>query len=273
MNSDDDKPTQVLGDLEGIRDLLDKSLVDKDGIPTLEQSIPELNEKIEINDNFKVSLDADNSTETVEQQLARTHHEEASASLELIPELTEELSITNDAVEEEPDFTFKLVETPDEPSKQVSQIENITDNNQYDLDSVDFNIQDQLQNPQTHQHVRIQNEELKVETIEQQQQDIEQIAEQEFENIQNEVSIETNEDIQTESFDDVEMADLILKNAWIKVEMLLMDNLPPQLSGAFLELLNSRVDENKLQLFEELALLDKDTFSELLEAVKIDQGF
>ncbi len=183
MNSDDN-PTPVLGDLEGIQDLLDNSLLDEDGIHTLEQSIPELNKKVEITDNFKVSLDAYNSTETVEQQLARTN-----------------------------------------------------------------------------QHVSIQNEEFKVETLEQQQQDIEQIAEQEFENNQ------------SESFDKVEMADLILKNAWIKVEMLIMENLPSQLSFAFLELLNSRVDENKLQLFEELALLDKDTFNELLEAAKIDQDF
>ena len=257
MNSDENKPTQVLGDLEGIRNLLDKSLLDEDGIPTLEQSIPELNEKVEITDNFKVSLDSDNSTETVEQQLARTHHEETSAALELIPELTEELPITNDVVEEKPDFTFKLVETSDDP--------------------------------QTHQHVSIQNEvemeseEINVDILDQQQQEIEQIAEQELENSQNEVSLETNElssdietiedaDAETESFDEVEMADLILKNAWVKVEMLLMDNLPPQLSGAFLELLNSRVDENKLQLLEELTLLDKDTFNELLEAVEIDQG-
>ncbi|MCP3674109.1 MAG: hypothetical protein GY829_06515 [Gammaproteobacteria bacterium] len=243
MNSDDNNPTAILGDLEDIRNLLDKTLLDEDGIPILEQSIPELNKKVEITDNFNVSLDAYNSTETVEQQLASTHHEEAAEDLELIPELTEELPITTNLVEEE----------PDEPSKQVSQIENITDNNQYDEGiSADH--------PQTHQHVSIQNEELKVETLEQQQ-DIEQIAEQEFENNQ------------TESFDEVEMADLILKNAWIKVEMLLMENLPPQLSGAFLELLNSRVEENKLQLFEELALLDKDTFNELLEAAKIDQDF
>ncbi len=272
MSRDEDKPKQVLGDLEGIRDLLDKSLLDEDHIPTLEQSIPELSEKFEITDDFKVSLDNENSTETVEQQLVRTHHEETTVPLKLIPELTEELPIVETEVEENPDFAFKLVETSDEPKKQISQIEKMTESNQYDIESVDFNIQDQLRqfdegisagHPQTHQHVSIQNEELNVDILDQQQQEIEQTAEEEFENA----------DAEIESVDDVEMADLILKNAWVKVEMLLMDNLPPQLSGAFLQLLNSRVDENKLQLFEELALLDKDTFNDLLEAVKIEQGF
>lgn len=269
MSRDENKPKQVLGDLEGIRDLLDKSLLDEDSIPTLEQSIPELNEKIEIIDNFKISLDNENSTETVEQQLARTHHEETTAALELIPELTEELPIIKGDVEEEPDFTFMLVEKPDEPIKQFSQIENMTESNQH------ASIQNE---------VELENEELNVEILDQQQQEIEQVSEEEFENSQNKVSLETNDlssaveniedaDAEIESYDDVEMADLILKNAWIKVEMLLMDNLPPQLSGAFLQLLNSRVDENKLQLFEELALLDKSTFNELLEAIKIDQDF
>ena len=269
MNSDDKKPEEVLGDLEGIRDLLDES-----EIPTLEQSIPELNERVAVEDNFKVSLDTENSTETVEQQLARTHHEESSAPLELIPELTEKLSIDSESTnydtdkdtdtddnDENLDFSFKLIKSTEESEKQFSQIENISQNSVYEIESVDFNIQgvttDHLQ---PHQHVIIQNEDI--DTLDQQQLDIEQVAEQEFANTQRE-----------ESFDEVEISDLILNKAWIKVESLLMDNLPPQLSGAFLQLLNSRVEENKLQLFEELSLLDKESINELLDALGIDQGF
>jgi len=289
MNSNDEKPEEVLDILEGIHDTLKSSSENSElekmtpvlDEPISEFEIPELHEQVEIDENFNILLDTGNSTETVEQQLIRTRHEEKPVVPELIevPELTDKLSI-DEITESEPAVTLTVVE-----NIQTDGIE-----------SIDYNIQDQLQqfdqgiapgHPQTHQHVSIQNEMGIVEAddissndeneqleneinLDQQQQEIEQVADQHRAIEQIEEPVTT---IQREAFDELQTSGIILQKSWEKVEMLLMENLPPQLSGAFLQLLNSRIDENRQQLFEELALLDEDTFHELLDALEIDQGF
>jgi hypothetical protein len=90
------------------------------------------------------------------------------------------------------------------------------------------------------------------------------ISEEEL--LQEQLSIERKAEVQSRK-------ELILENSWNKVEMLLMENLPPQLSGAFLELLNAQVYDNKQQIYDEISLLDEDIFIELLEELGLDQGF
>ena len=90
------------------------------------------------------------------------------------------------------------------------------------------------------------------------------ISEEEL--LQEQLSIERKAEVQSRK-------ELILENSWNKVEMLLMENLPPQLAGSYLELLSTNVYENKQQIFDELSLLDEDIFIELMEELGLDQGF
>ena len=189
MGSNDKKPTDVHNELKGIRELLDDTHLNgvfktgealseyKKIPPVLNQIIPELNERIELNEDYTITLDAEHCTETVEQQLVRTHSEQQPAApnliVEKIPELTEALA-----------YNFETIGP-----------------------------------------------------------------------------------------DDSQAVDLIINEGWIKVETLLMENLPPQLSGAFLQLLNSRITESRQQLIDELSLLDEDSFNELLTHLDINQGF
>jgi len=247
MNSEDKKPTEVLNELKGIKDLLDDdSQINEIDIPILDEVIPELNEsiptldeQIEIIPNIKVTLDSDNSTETVEQQLIRTHYEQQPDKPQLV-------------VEPEP-ATSDIVSVSDKIEDTKDTVNNI--------DSVDFNIQDQLQqfeqgvpagHPQNHQKVIVQNE---------------LAMDDDTDILQN--SPDTDE-LSSNTLNELED---VIEKSWEKVEMLLMENLPTQLSGAYLELINSHINDNKQRLIDELSLLDEASFLELLEALNIDEGF
>ncbi len=100
MNSEDNKPKKANG-LEGLKQLFSRkdkaeqsSIDDESNIPVLNETIPELNEKIEVVDNYSVSLDPAHSTETVEQQMVRTHHEEEHKVPELVDSIQNTQSIT-----------------------------------------------------------------------------------------------------------------------------------------------------------------------------------
>ncbi|MCP4412609.1 MAG: hypothetical protein GY808_08605 [Gammaproteobacteria bacterium] len=98
MNSENNKPKKLNG-LEALKQLFSRkdkaeqlSIDDESNIPVLNETIPELDEKIEIVDNYSVSLDPAHSTETVEQQMVRTYHEEEPD----IPVLVDSIPETQD---------------------------------------------------------------------------------------------------------------------------------------------------------------------------------
>jgi hypothetical protein len=235
----EDKPKKVLNELEGLKEYLGKndtsSSVDipelDEMIPTLnetilvlDQEIPELTTEVDIPESIKVSFDSENSTETVEQQMIRTHHEQKSAPFELLSEITtssedieDPQDINIDKIDSEHnDFTFTLIESNAEPVSTNSMV--------------------------------------------QQQYELEQDAQQQRSTL-------------TEVITPTVTTEALLDNAWVKVEMLLMNNLPTQISGAFLDLLNTQADANKQQLLNELELLDQDTLAELADDLDVDQGF
>jgi len=121
MNSEKNKPEKIKG-LDRLKvlfsgkDKIYPSSDDESNIPVLEESIPELNEIVEVDDNYSVSLDLDNSTETVEQQMVRTHHEEEPEAPELVESIQFEQSITladsdlNDIREQVMEKTWEKVE-------------------------------------------------------------------------------------------------------------------------------------------------------------------
>jgi len=180
--------------------------VDDSNIPVLDEPIPELNEKIDINDNFSVSLDTEHSTETVEQQIARTHHEEKPDAPELVDSVQYRQTIT-------------LAEC--------------------DLDD--------------------QQQDIETEALKEKSDHLELVA----------ITEEAEESAESEQTDnDIEgIREQVLEKTWEKMEMLLMSHLPPQMSGSYLHILNSQIEENKQQILEDLSLLDKQSIEELLESL------
>ena len=244
-----DKPKIVLDELEGFKEFLGEndasSSVDipelvemiptlNQTIPVLDQEIPELTTEIDIPENIKVSFDSENSTETVEQQMIRTHHEQKAAPLELLSEIEA--------------YSEHIDDTP--------EIDNDIDINIENIDSEHTNFMFTL--------VESNAETVTTNSLVQQQYELEQDAQQQRSTILTEVAEVTASEPNIEA---------ILDKAWIKVEMLLMNNLPTEISGAFLDLLNAQVDENKEQLLNELKLLDQDTLAELADDLDQDQGF
>ena len=191
---------------------------DDSNIPVLDEPIPELNEKIEINDNFSVSLDSEHSTETVEQQIARTHHEEKPD----VPELVDSVQYTQ---------TITLAEC--------------------DLDD--------------------QQQDIEAEALKEKSDHLELVAitEEAEESSESEQTIETEVTEESEQADnDIEgIREQVVEKTWEKMEMLLMSHLPPQMSGSYLHILNSQLEENKQQILEDLSLLDKQSIAELLESL------
>lgn len=253
MNKSKKKPTRVINELEGLRELLDEESASEhmdipelcDSIPVLSETIPELNEKVDIPASAPVTGENDDSPEITDEQQAPVS--------EPVPVLTEKISVK--------------IETS---TAAVATVED-----------VDFNIQDQLKqfdaglpagHPQNHQDVQVRNE-LEIEEeasrdtqvtefLDLQQQEIEVQATQQIQAAPPSVDWVSGEQSHEE----------ILERSWEKVEMLLMENLPPQLSGTFLSLLNARTEENKAEILEELTLLDEETLHELQIALGITKG-
>jgi len=247
MSDNENKPKAVLNELKGIHELLDEQAetensnmdTDNKNIPILEQPIPELNERIDIKDRFTVSFNAEHSTETVEEQMARTRHEEQPAPPKLVEGLTKKPSPGLSDVTETGHVDISLVETPE-----------MTEGFQYQ-----------------------QSTTLVESVLELQQLELEKVA-------LNEKTEQTSETKQTQANDTMgnlvntqPNRERIIEQTWIKTEMLLMENLPPQMSGALLQILNFRIEENKQQLMEDLSLLDDKSFEQLVDSLKIDQGF
>ena len=241
MNTDDKQPTDVANELEGLKNFLDENIPTlNETIPTLDESIPVLDEPIEIPQDIKVSFDISNSTETIEQQLIRTRHENQAPAPTLIsddipdqdemPVLEEPHTLTDEVTTVLTDVSSNM------SSEQTAKLPNFT-----------FVLEEDEP---------LESDNIEEGNLEQQQQEIESEA--------NDLRDRNNAN------------EVLLEKAWTKLEMLLMDNLPTQLSGTFLQLLNTQIDENKQQIFNELSLLDDELFQELsddLDDSIDDEGF
>ncbi len=253
--SDDKQKPGVLNELEGLKNFLGsaKDFVTRSSnnnafveipeldqeipelnqeIPTLDQTIPILDEPVDLLPNIKVTLDPAHSTETVEQQLIRTRHEQPANSPELVsndpPELDEVIN------EKEQQFSQKL--------EIVAEVTNNTSST---------------------------NEFFEVPTAEENQLDSELDRQQQ--EIENQHSDSTELELTPQySQSGIPIEQQLLDASWEKVEMLLMDNLPPQISGAFLTLLNNSIEENKLHLMSELSLLDEISVRELANKLNLN---
>jgi len=271
---DDEKPKKVINELEGLSEFLDSedsssNIPELDqsiptlteSIPVLDQEIPELTTEVHIPDSFKISFDAENSTETVEQQMIRTHHENKATPPELI-----------DVIE-----TIELIDVP-EPLVE-KELESLVSQQDQETTNINFTL------------VESSPEQLSNKSLLEQQYELEQSAKQQRSllpetnvpetNVADAGAVETEppEIVTTEieagtSEQELISAEEVLENAWVKVEMLLMNNLPTQVSGAFLELLNEKFDDNRAHLLDELCRLDEQALAELSDELDdLDQGF
>jgi len=210
--SDNRSKSGVLMSLRGLKSILSSTKKNKqesadiseqsipelnEEIPTLNESIPILDEQIEIEPLIKISLDKSETTETIEQQLSRTHYENPAESPELV-EFSDADYLIDDALDE------KII-----TEHKLELISDQTEPEEYQLD------QDLLSAPNSEQNSEI---------LEQQ----------------------------------------ILDISWQKVESLLMDNLPSELAGTYLSLLNDKIDNNRLRILSDLSHLDESQMYELV---------
>jgi len=215
--SDNRNKSGVLTSLRGLKSILSSSQKEdeqsipelSEEIPTLSEGIPVLDERFELQPQIKVSLDANETTETVEQQLQRTHRENPVESPELVEFLDQE-EIAEDSLEK---ANEEIIE---EPLLVVVSERVDVDENQIDTQL--------LQSTPTE-------------------------------------STEPNEPNEP---NDVMLEQQILDKTWQKVEALLMDQLPPELAGTFLTLLNDKVDDNRLQILSELSYLDETQMHDII---------
>ena len=214
-------------------------------VPALKQQIPELNMQVDAPDNYKISFDADNSTETIEQQMTRTRHEYKPNQFEIVEEPT---PAAQDHVNElsESELEPETLAEPEPESELQEQAETQTEQAVIEPaknHSNTFTLVESDPDLATHDSLLQQQYDIELQAIKERavSQNIEQEA--------------------------------LLDKAWIKVETLLMDNLPAQISGSFIELLNAQVAENKQQILEELSLLDDLSLIELSDALDQEDGF
>ncbi len=225
MSDSKNKSKLVLHELTDLESLLNDQSGDDNvptsqeviDIPVLNETIPELNETIEELDNISITLNVEHTTETIEQQIARTHNE---------------VQPTASALDATPDETINYEET-------ITLFENDLNREQFDLEQTAI---DQRNTP---------DDLITGENTDQ----------------------ENNNEADNPLINTQQNRELILKKAWIKLEMLLMDNMPVQITGTLLQLLDSKIEENNQQILDELSLMDELSFAALLEALDIDQGF
>lgn len=65
----------------------------------------------------------------------------------------------------------------------------------------------------------------------------------------------------------------ILDASWQRLESLIMDNMPPEIAGIYLTVLENQLAKNKQLLAEDLSLLEQDNIDNLLDYFQIDLGF
>lgn len=65
----------------------------------------------------------------------------------------------------------------------------------------------------------------------------------------------------------------ILTASWQRLESMLMEQMPPEVAGIYMTLLEKQFNENQQQIAESLSLLEQDTIDNLLDYFKIDLGF
>jgi hypothetical protein len=66
---------------------------------------------------------------------------------------------------------------------------------------------------------------------------------------------------------------LLLNASYQKLEMLIMEQFPPQIAGSLITLLEKNIADNKTQLLDDFNLLSNDELHELLEQLEQDDGF
>ena len=192
-------------------------------IPVLDQVIPELTERIDLDVQPSAAIDAESSTDTVEEQLHRHRHEIETPQPTMIHVLNE--SVSNHELEMQ--------------QWQIEQQASIQAGEWQELANIES----------THKEPAL--------TV-----------------VADNTSVEPEE---TETQDEpvylTDEVEEILHASWQRLENMIMTQMPPDISGAYLSLLEQQIYRNKVTLAKDLALLDQDSLDELLDEFGIDRGF
>lgn len=240
---------------------------DIDNIPTLTQEIPELTDVVEFAEEEIPEL-----TDVVE------------FSEDSIPELTDVVEATEDnipelteVVDDAEDFIPELTDVVDEDIQEQNEAEAET------AEPVAMSIP-AFQHSISMSNVSDNELELQQWQIEQQAiaqrsdwQALGQMASvSSSENINEQPSAaEPNqpESTTTEAVKLTNDQQRILDASWQRLEAFLMEQMPPEIAGTYLSVIEQQIQQSRAQISRDLTLLDEDSIESLLDFYQIDRGF
>ena len=65
----------------------------------------------------------------------------------------------------------------------------------------------------------------------------------------------------------------VLDASWQRLEAFLMEQMPPEIAGTYLSVIEQQIQQSRVQISRDLALLDEDSIESLLDFYQIDRGF
>jgi len=205
---------------------------------------------------------------------------------ELIPELTIEIPVVDQII---PELTDRI-DLTNNPSIQLSSkestetIEQQLHRNRHEVDAPSLTLvhpvttdqvgdnELEIQQWQIEQQALTQAEDwqqlAKIESIPIQAPDFLTLVENSPQEAQAEPEFELTEEIQID-----ENIERLLDASWQKLESLIMEKMPVEIAGPYLQLLEQQIENNKQLLAESLAVLEQENLNELYDFYKIEPGF
>ena len=77
----------------------------------------------------------------------------------------------------------------------------------------------------------------------------------------------------TESIELTNDQQRILDASWQRLEAFLMEQMPPEIAGTYLSVIEQQIQQSRSHIGRDLSLLDEDSIESLLDFYQIDRGF
>lgn len=189
-----------------------------------------------------------------------------------IPVVNQQIPELNHVVEDERDLIPELTALAD-PEEQIPELTEIAEH--------DHAIKEQSDNhnpedtPPLVIHTQVSDSEL-----EQQQWQIEQQAYvqrgdwhalADIESSSSSTNVEANHS--TEVINLTEEQEVVLEASWERLESLIMDNMPVEIAGTYLSILEQHLESSKQVIARDISLLDQEDLESILDFYQIDRGF
>ena len=201
------------------------------------------------------------------------YHDDIPILTDQIPVVDQQIPVLSDIVENEEDLIPELHALAAPEEAQIPELTTIAESEDSPGDSVQDDELDDVQPVLMHSHVSDHE-------LEQQQWQIEQQA-----------FIQRGDwhalaDVESTSTTDVteplsepteivlsEEQEAVLEASWERLESLIMDNMPVEIAGSYLSVLEQQLKSSKQAIAKDISLLDEDDLESILDFYQIDRGF